>query len=334
MSVRPEDCEEVSWHSRQKHKFVQEYLSIWTQSVGRRAPSGPPSLEIVDLFAAFGWCRAREPTAPKEPWPGTAVLAAQALTKYGNPKRLFLNTWDPRGGDFHRRQADALRAAVKAACGPRPRFTLNIHEKPLEQALDEAEKVVDFRYPTLWLLDPYAPDQLPWRTVDRIAGHVHRYEVRGKPQTRRPEMIISLMTHAMQRNIDLAPDLITAALGLPEEVWRPRINELRAEGMNTREALVSVYGGRLRELYNNEPVVIEVEGVDGNIVYEVVFCTTHPAGKWMTLVNGLPKYTDWKQAEWGPRALLISQNRRILRAEGANAPIQKGIFDFRSEDEP
>lgn len=332
MSVPLEDCEPVSWHSRQKHEFVRAYYEIWTEHVGHRKGSVAPSLEIIDLFASWGWCRAREPTAPADPWPGTAVLSARALNNYSNPKRLFLNTFDPDGGDAHRQQADALRRAIRGELGDRPPFKVDIHEQPLLEALTAAEKVVDFRFPNIWLLDPYNPNQLPWEVVARIASQARTYETKGKVQTRRPEMVITLMTYAMQMNIDQAPGLTSTALGMPVEDWRPQVKELVGAGLNTRQALVSIYAGRLKDLFSYDPIVLEVRGVDGIIVYELVFCTTNPAGKWMTKVRQLSKFWTWNKAEWLPEALRISQNKRIIRTGGAEAPKQRGLFDFISDE--
>lgn len=52
--------EMVKYHSRQKHKFIECYLKIWTDNVGNKKKSGVPSLDIIDLYAASGWAECEE----------------------------------------------------------------------------------------------------------------------------------------------------------------------------------------------------------------------------------------------------------------------------------
>lgn len=77
-----------------------------------------------------------------------------------------------------------------------------------------------------------------------------------------------------------------------------------------------------------QPIVLEVHGVDGNIVCALLFCTTHPAAHYMTVVNRLPRVVDWKEHVWHPEARRLAENKRIVRKEGPGAKIQKGLFEY------
>jgi hypothetical protein len=70
-------CEPTKWHSRQKHAFLEAYLDIWSEQVGKSGRP-MPTLDILDLFASFGWCHFSD---KKETWMGSALLAAECLKK-------------------------------------------------------------------------------------------------------------------------------------------------------------------------------------------------------------------------------------------------------------
>ena len=325
----PKDCEASKWHSRQKHEFLKAYLSIWTDHVGRGGSSRPP-LEVVDGFAAFGWCRSIEPEVSKAPWEGTAVLAAKALVKYPAAKRLILNSYDPANGPQQGHQLGCLKRAIAKVAGVNPRFAVEYLAEPIGDAVTHAEGIMDFRYPTLWLLDPYSPEELT--TIERIATHSYTYTTkRGTLETRRPEMFITLMTQALQRNVDLHPEMITSALGLPESDWRTRVEEMVRAGANKRQALISIYGQRLRALYDRPPIVIEVQGSGRNIIYALFLCSNHDAGQFMMLSRKLRQYSSWREHEWTPQARRISRDRSRQRKAG-DASFQAGLDSDRFEN--
>ena len=81
-------CEQTKWHSRQKHAFLEAYLDIWSEQVGKDRKSKPPTLDIFDLYASFGLCHCPD---EKKTWKGSALLAAECLKKYQSWKLLFLH---------------------------------------------------------------------------------------------------------------------------------------------------------------------------------------------------------------------------------------------------
>lgn len=329
----PEGCEVVKWHTRQKHEFIKQYLAVWTDNVGGVSGGQVPSLEIVDLFAGRGWCRVdpkAEPGAPREPWPGTAVLAARALQKYAYPKRLVLNSWVPSDPDRSSLQQETLRRAVASEVGDSPRFAVCFLGEEVLTALEQAARLIDVRYPTLWILDPYVPGSMPWAAVERIASLKHDYPTPdgGGVVTRRPEVLITLITEGLQRNIDRNPSVISRTLGLVEGDWRPLISELRDQGANVRQAILYLYSERLRSIYGTTPTVVEVAGSSGNIVYALVFCSSHHAGAYMARMRVAPQFQHWQLGSWKPTARLVSLNRSIARKEGRDATTQTSLDRF------
>lgn len=182
-------------------------------------------------------------------------------------------------------------------------------------------------FPNLWLLDPYSTENLPWETVERILSCEGHYAKGGKEKTRRPELFITLMTSGLQRNVDTNPQLISRAFGIDESVWRPQMNELMGNGMNTRHALTKIYSDRLGQYYEKEPIVIEVPSTIGNIVYVVFFCTEHNAAYYMMQQYGIPKYEEWKSLEWTRPAREEARTKKVVRAAQKAGQVQKRI-DF------
>jgi hypothetical protein len=133
---------------------------------------------------------------------------------------------------------------------------------------------------------------------------------KGREHTRRPELFINLMTSGLQRNIDIAPDGFTTALGVPEHEWRPEYDRLRASGMNTLDVVLEMYVARLRPYYSLEPIVVKVDGVKGNIVYVMIFCTQSKEAYFLMQKEGLPAFRVWKDRKWIPRAEFVAATRR------------------------
>lgn len=320
-------CEVVKWHTRQKHQFVEQYLTVWTGRVAQRGRAAP-RLSLVDLFASFGWCRTDpgvDPGAPNKPWPGTALLAARALNQYPRPGRLVVNSFSPEGSHESTHQFACVQRAVNAEIGDAPRFPVDYYSQDVSAAAKAASLTLDLDYPSLWLLDPYYPETLPWTVVDFIAQLRHEYQTPKGMQSRRPEMMITLMTEGLQRNVDLSPKTLDLALGLDEEVWRPRMEELREEGANIRQALTYIYSERLQQIYGKWPTVVEVDASGGNIVYALVLCSSHDAGTFVPKILLKPEFQAWKIETWKPTARLITRNRSIRRSGGRGAALQHSL---------
>lgn len=307
----PEDCTPTKWQSKQKHAFLEAYLRIWVEQVGQRR-GVKPTLTVIDLYAAHGWCRDDE---SGEVWEGTAVLCARCVrdyeSKYGN--KLYLNTYHPDDTEADAQHEALMRALEKEELNVDGR-RIKIARSPIRDAVQDAADWVDSRFPNVWILDPYKPDDLPWEVVERVARNEATYEQNGEVRQRKPEIFINLMTSAIQRNIDTNPEVFSVALGQPESEWRPRLNELKDDGMNIREAIIDLYCARLEDLYGRRPTAIEVTAAEGQIIYAVIFCSSHDAGHFQMITTSVPKFNEWKATKWQPTADAVKRSRRTRRA--------------------
>lgn len=297
----------VKYHSKKKHAFIKQYLDIWVERVKRNQPT----LDIADLYASTGLCYckdAKDSDIEEYKWDGSAVLAAKCLQQYSRGNLLFLNTYNPIEGDLEK-QISNLKRVV--GCFDRIREKV-ITSFPIEEAVSEAIRRINPYYPNIWILDPYSASALPWDVVERIIRNQKNYWHNGVEKTRRPELIITLMTFDLQRNINQAPHVIETALGMPESVWRPRFNELMRQETNTRKAIIELYAERLMEFYQKKPIIIEINSTnESNIVFCLILCTDHDAGYYVMTLKGIPEFEDWKITEWSQDAEQIRDIKRL-----------------------
>ncbi len=305
-----EFMDEVKYHSRQKHVFLKAYLDIWSEQVGRKKKN-IPTLDIYDMFASYGRCKCSE---SGEEWDGSAILAARCLCKYSNGRRLWLNSFN-EDSDEMAKQHRGLNMWLDALEIP-PRVKINLDGKPIGDAIDNALKYVDPKYPSLWILDPWSPSQLPWEVVEKVARTEGVFYTKKGKVTRRPEMFINLMTSVLQRcsgMTDGQEKALDIALGMPTEEWRSRLDELREDGLNTREAIVEIYGSKLANIYGKPPIALTVPGTEGNLVYTIFLVTENEAGYYVMRIKKLPKYFEWHQHEWATKAKRLKHKRKGKR---------------------
>jgi len=306
----------VKWHTRQKHKFIEEYLRVWTNYVKKHQPT----LDIFDLYASTGlcYCADSEESGGSEPtWEGTAGLAARYLSSYPKGRHLFLNTYNEDRKKCSKQAENLAKIATK--CGRTPPYT-SITTLPIEEAfeaaIDYGERNGIFNYPNIWILDPYRSTDLPWSIVERIGNLKRSYPSNGAMKVRKPEMIINLMTNDLQRNIDINPRILDVALGMSESEWRPKIDSYLSNGHDTRRAIINVYAERLSVLYEKPPVVTEIKITnDTAIVYCLLLCTDSPAGYYVYNLKGLPEFNNWRISTWKPDAEKITIEKKLPKAQ-------------------
>jgi three-Cys-motif partner protein len=312
INLDDQTCEEIKWHSRQKHAFLEAYLNIWSEQVGKTGQT-IPTLAIFDLFASFGLCHCSE---KDETWDGSALLAAKCLKKYQGGQKLFLNTYSPIEEE-RLLQKDVLDKNISNLDLPR-RINTIIKTLPIEKAVESAISFANPRYPNLWILDPYQPEHLPWAVVEKICKLEGIYRKRGKEVSRRPELFICLMTGRLQRLSgmeSLENDIVGKALGMEEMEWKSKLNKYLENGYNTRESLIFLYAEKIGQYYKKPPIILEVPSNIGNIVYTVytVFlCTDHVAGHYVMKIHKLPEYQKWQQIEWKGEAKIISKKKKVI----------------------
>jgi three-Cys-motif partner protein len=296
----------VRYHTRKKHKFIESYLNIWSDNVKRN----PPTLDIFDLYASTGKCYCEDAEMfglPEATWDGSALLSARCLKKYANGKNLFLNTYADTPENCERQKGNLERLLSDMGFNNRHK----ISTEPIESAVETAISYIrDIRFPTLWILDPHAISELPWSVVERIAKLKGEYHYKGEDRIRKPELIISLMTEDFQRWYKNHPRLISIALGEEEGSWKPMIEELIGEGYNTREAFILYYMQKLSELYDKDPILIEINITNQTaIVYCMLLLTESDAGHYLSQLELIPEFENWVASVWkdGAKKIILEK---------------------------
>jgi len=176
-------------------------------------------------------------------------------------------------------------------------------------------------YPSVWILDPYAPSQLPWKIIERIAGLRGKRSKNDADNRRRPELIINLMSSYLQRFSETQPEITSIALGRGESDWKSSFLQYKKEYGNVREAILRLYFDQLNNLYGRDPVFILVREITNRaVVYAMLLCSTNDAGYYLMLTRGLPQFREYQVEVWRKNAKKILLKRAI--------PSQKFIDDF------
>jgi len=303
--------DKVKPHTQQKHKFLEHYLNIWSDHVGKEGKVNVPTLDIFDLFSSYGMCHCKE---NDEEWEGSAVLSARCLSKYPKGRILWLNSYNP-DPDVMLKQREGLEGWLSNLDIP-SRVKIEIVGLPVDQAVESALNVLKPNFPSLWILDPHQGDHLPWGVVEKIASSEGQFTNRyGKVIKRKPELFITLMTGRLQAwsgHSDGQEDRVSIALGMAKEEWKQLIDKLKSEGLNTGEAIVEIYRKKIENVYGVNPICYTVPGVHGNLVYTIFLVTDKDAGRFMMLVKKYPEYSDWLEEEYKPKEKKLKKRRKAV----------------------
>jgi three-Cys-motif partner protein len=289
-------------HQKLKHKFIETYMHIWVENVGHNSKKSPPSIDFFDLYAASGWATNEKHS---ESWPGSALILAKNFGEYPNPGILFLNTYH---SDKIQQEAQVkiLQKSVEDLedC-PHVFSKTKFCQKEIVEATTEALKLLNRSFPSVWVLDPYGPSQLPWEIVRAIATATGGYsDKKGNWIEKRPELIITFMTSILQRFGELYPEMIKLTFDLDEMEWNEKfasyaqIWKKRGYDRPTRHVVLDIYLEKLSEYYHLPILLILVPGKKGQIVYAMIHCTNNVAGHYMMKKKLSQVYDGYKVYEW------------------------------------
>ncbi|MFA5001979.1 MAG: three-Cys-motif partner protein TcmP [Methanolinea sp.] len=310
--------EQLGIHQKLKHKFIEIYLGIWVENVGLKSKKNPPTVDFFDLYAASGLAHDKY---IKSSWHGSALLAAKAFGEYPKGNLLFLNSYD-EDPEKCEKQLEILKRSIRDLedCPHVFEKTIFISEE-IHRATKIALRNLNKDFPSLWILDPCHPDQLPWEIVENIGSTVGKQYKEGVP-AKKPELIINLMTSIIQRNINKKPEIFSNAIGLSEDEWRPLYEKYekkwREQGIEkcTRRVILDVYAERLSNLYNKRPLIALVNAAKGGVVYTMLLVTDSDAG-YYTMMKKMKEWEEYKIYRWKPEATLSSFKR--------DNPTQQGL---------
>lgn len=296
------------YHTRIKHKFLGDYLSIWLKGVG-----GKVSLDYVDLFAGDGICKLDAELETPRTWEGSALLAVKMSKEYKNRWTCYLNELN-----------QTTCAQLKQNLRKYEPWSGEVFNEDANEVIDKILTKINPNYPSLFFIDPQKHSELQWKTIEKIANHVGS-RLKNSQNFRRPEMIINLMTTGMQRNLD-SPGNISLALGMDETEWRRIITLYHENGKAYHEAFRDIYCKKLFDIYNINPVFLSVENKKESTVFYLIAISSHSLGK--KILNSLKLCVEgYKKEKWSKELSEIQIQIDIakMKKEG-----QKSIFEFNA----
>jgi three-Cys-motif partner protein len=306
-------------HQKLKHQFIETYMKIWVENVGYNTKGNPPSIDFFDLYAASGCATNKDRS---EYWPGSALILAKNFGEYPNSRMLFLNTYH-ENKEIEENQARILQKKVRDLedC-PHVYAKTVFCRKEISEATLFATELLNRAFPSVWILDPYDPLQLPWLTIHSISSAIGVYRnKKGERVERRPEIIITLFTSILQRFSEMRPDMIKIAFDMNEEEWKKRFafyaKLWRSRGIEhpTRHVVLDIYLEKLSDYYTLPILVILVPGRAGQIVYAMIHCTNNRQGHYLMrkkLSEGFGGYIAYKWVKGAGLQQLLTGGQKTL----------------------
>lgn len=242
-------------HTKAKHEILRQYWNRWLPILGR----WNRGLNYIDGFAGPGEYAGGELGSP-------VIVLKAALEHKLRPAGSVSFTFIERQADraAHLRQLLAARFPVaELPAGWEYSVDEGEFAPIVNRAIDEIERKGNRLAPTLAFLDPFGFSGFPLPTVRRILS------------TPRCEVLVTFMAGHLRRFLDeLRADTLNDLFD--SEDWR-------AAASLTGEArvrfLLDLYEKQLKARAGAKFVrSFEMCGVDGGVVYYLVFATTHPEG--------------------------------------------------------
>lgn len=247
----------VAPHTSLKHRMLGMYFLICRQIAKNR------TLYYVDLYAGDGEAECDEAPLPRWNCPFITSLLDHAL-KSKIKLKCFLNELDPQDKGYYEK--------LKQNVANYNHFIIDVTRKDANLVYKEALAKIPKHEWSIFFLDPYKYSDLNWQTIEEISKH-EGYDPISRC-TRKPELIINLMTSTMQRAFKYDPDGITKALGTEE--WKDRIT-LKEEEEKIYEVFFDIFSKRLENLgYEVTYFCIKQTPPHENVLYYMIFASAIP----------------------------------------------------------
>lgn len=226
-------------------------------------------LFYVDLYAGDGICKCNR--APHPEWePPYFSLIEHAKTDNLDLKCVF--------NDKDAIRINSLREKLK----PYEEYVLRTFNKDGNSVYKEGLKLIPPNEWSIFFLDPSNHTQLNFLTVEEISRHSYSFG----SYTRRPELIITLMTYTMQQYLKLSKRenlslekrekyLLTIDDAIGTNEWRRwLLNE--EEKKKFHEIICDIFIFQLSKLgYDTVPFNI-TQTTKENVIYYLIFATSIP----------------------------------------------------------
>lgn len=249
---------EIEPRTRAKHEILRRYLQAWFPILAKRHPR----IVYLDGFAGPGRYSNGEEGSPIIAL--NAARSQYAHLKSSEPVFVFVEDDIARAKHLAEVEIPALRLPGHF----RVLTPAGTFEATLTALLDDLDQKKHEIAPTFALVDPFGITGLPFALISRLLGRPHC------------EILVTFMTHTIQRFVDQLPEHINNLVGRPDAAAlisrapdrATKARELYCDALRSKARFVHCFN-----MYNTQ----------GKVIYNLVFATQHPLG-----------YLRMKEAMW------------------------------------
>jgi len=291
----------VNYYSWAKHVFQCTYLQA-CEKIYRYKPG--ITFYYCDLFSGDGICKCKLPTGEIETWDGSARSALHYCNNMGkNFGGVIFN--DLKSAD---KLSENIQDLIKYP------NKVHLFNERADDVIDKILDIVPKNSQSFFFLDPNRHKDLSWKTIEKIGNHATIGNYKEKQFTRRPEIMINLMTMGMQRNYMRKSNQSSITKALGTDKWIEEVKISKENGEPIHLAFERVFYKQLKDLYHDPltknqpaPYSFEVRGIKNQVVYYMFFISSHPLANqiFRKLLPYMEKYKRDRMAEyvvWKARA--------------------------------
>ncbi len=251
---------DVNFYAKGKHWCLRGYLSIVRNVLKGKGRS----FTYVDLFSGDGICTVQEPI--KDTWDGPPITALKCAKKATFDFKCIFNDLD----------SDKIKN-LNNHISPYRDFVAGVYNEEADSAYRKILTQLNRNELNLFYIDPNKHSDISWEAIRDICEFESIGYYNGKRFIRRPELLINLMTHSMQRGgVPYDPESIDKCLGTSD--WR---EQMKSKHSNTpmHKVFLNTFLNQLHPYYDKDKnvFVMEVRQLENkSLLYYLIFATTHP----------------------------------------------------------
>jgi len=251
---------DVNFYAKGKHWCLRGYLSIVRNVLKGKGRS----FTFIDLFSGDGICTVQEPI--KDSWDGPPITALKCAKKAAFDFKCIFNDID----------SDKIRI-LNDRISPYRDFVIEVYNEEADSVYKKILTKLNRDELNLFYIDPNKHSDISWTTIKDICEFESTDYYNGKRLIRRPELLINLMTHSMQRGgVPYDPESIDKCLGTSS--WREQIKS-KSSRTPMHRIFLNTFLNQLHPYYdrNKNVFVMEVRQLENkSLLYYLIFATTHP----------------------------------------------------------
>lgn len=292
---------DVNFYAKGKHWCLRGYLNI----IRNVLKGKNRNFTFIDLFSGDGLCTVQNPIV--DSWEGPPLMALKCANKSEFDFKCIFNDLDP----------DKIRD-LNNRIAPYRNFVIDVYNEEADNVYKKILNEIDVDEPSLFYIDPNKHADISWTTMKDISEFASDEFYGNTRFTRRPELLINLMTHSMQRGgFPFDPESIDKCLGTSD--WRKQMKS-KSSRTPMHRVFLNTFLNQLHPYYdrNKNLFVMEVRQLEKkSLLYYLIFATTHPLAS--QIFSSYQKYVQQYQ-----KNDLMSEYLSL----GAKAKGLSSLFDF------